>query len=298
MFFIPILRRLKTGQNIIVYVKEHKNKSGTPTMGGLGFILAAILASAICIRGWNRTVTVALAIGLAYMIVGFLDDFLKMKHKENLGLRAWQKFAFQFCIAIISGLYCVKEGLTRINLPFLGGEIDIGIWIFPLSMLAFLGTVNAVNLTDGLDGLASGVSVPFFAGLGVLTVLQEGNEHLAIISFALVGTLLAYLIFNVSPATVFMGDTGSLALGGFASALATFSGNVLYLPILGGLFVFSVISVILQVIYYKISKGKRIFLMAPIHHHFQQKGFSETKISYVYFLITLLLGLVCILTVL
>ena len=296
LIFIPLLRRMKAGQNILVYVKEHKAKSGTPTMGGLAFILATIFASAICIGEWKRTTVVALAIGLAYMIVGFLDDFLKMKHKENLGLRAWQKFAFQVCIAVISGIYCIKEGLTLVNLPFSGVAIDIGIWMFPLSMIAFLGTVNAVNLTDGLDGLASGVSVPFFAALGVLTVLQKGNTDLAVVSFALVGALLAYLLFNVSPAGVFMGDTGSLALGGFASAVATFGGNVLFLPILGALFVFSVISVILQVIYYKISKGKRIFLMAPVHHHFQEKGFSETKISYAYFVITLFLGLVCIVT--
>ena len=162
----------------------------------------------------------------------------------------------------------------------------------------FLATVNAVNLTDGLDGLAAGSSVPFFATLGVLIALQNGSAFLSTLSFCLMGGLLGYLCFNVSPARVFMGDTGSLSLGGFAAAIALFSGNALYVAVVGAVFVLSVISVILQVIYYKASHGKRIFLMAPIHHHFQQKGFSESKIAYAYFLITLLLGLISIVTAL
>jgi len=156
--------------------------------------------------------------------------------------------------------------------------------------------VNAVNLTDGLDGLAASSSIPFFACLGVLISVQKGFSYLSILSFCLMGALLGYLFFNTSPASVFMGDTGSLALGGFAAAIAIFTGNVLYIAVVGLVFVISVISVILQVIYYKATKGKRIFLMAPIHHHFQQKGFSESKISYAYFIITLLLGAVCVVT--
>ena len=170
--------------------------------------------------------------------------------------------------------------------------------MFPLIVFAFLATVNAVNLTDGLDGLASSVSVPFFLTLGVLIAVQGDGYGISNLCFALVGALLAYLLFNVSPASVFMGDTGSLALGGFASCVAVFTGNALYIIAVGAAFVLSVLSVVLQVVYYKATKGKRIFLMAPIHHHFQQKGYSESKISYAYFLVTLLLGAVCVACVL
>ena len=161
-----------------------------------------------------------------------------------------------------------------------------------------MATVNAVNLTDGLDGLAAGASVPFFLFLGVFIHLEQGNAGETILSFCLVGALIAYLLFNVSPASVFMGDTGSLALGGFASALSLLSGNALYLPILVICFVFSVISVIVQVIYYKATGGKRVFLMAPVHHHFQKKGYSEARISYAYFLLTAFVGCLCLLAIL
>ena len=295
---IPLLRKFKAGQNILGYVKEHQQKSGTPTMGGLGFITAAILSAVLFIREIDRTFLIVLVIGLAYMMIGLLDDFLKQQHKENLGLRAWQKFAFQILVAIFSAVYCYREQHTLLYIPFFKTSIDVGGWIFPISVFVFLATVNAVNLTDGLDGLAAGSSVPFFATLGVLIALQNGSAFLSILSFCLTGALLGYLCFNVSPACVFMGDTGSLSLGGFAAAIALFSGNALYIAIVGVVFVLSVISVILQVIYYKATHGKRIFLMAPIHHHFQQKGFSESKIAYAYFFATLLLGLVCIVTAL
>ena len=172
----------------------------------------------------------------------------------------------------------------------------MGLGIVPLAVFVFIATVNAVNLTDGLDGLAAGVSVPFFASFGLLIVLQGNITGLPTLCFSLVGALLAYLLFNVPPASIFMGDTGSLSLGGFAAAVALFSGNAFYLPVIGGCFVFSVISVILQVIYYKATGGKRIFLMAPAHHHFQEKGYSESRISYAYSMITVLLGMVCIIS--
>ncbi len=298
LILIPLLRRMKAGQNILGYVKEHKKKSGTPTMGGIAFVTAALIAAAIFISKAEKTVVLSIAIGLAYMIVGLLDDFLKRKHKENLGLKAWQKFAFQSCIAVFAGIFCLRAGLTELHLPFFRKSIDIGWGIFPLVIFVFLATVNAVNLTDGLDGLAAGVSVPFFALMGVLIILQGENSAMPTLSFCLTGALIAYLLFNVSSASVFMGDTGSLALGGFAACIGTFTGNALYIAVIGACFVFSVISVVLQVIYYKVTGGKRIFLMAPVHHHFQQKGYSESKISYAYFTVTLLLGIVCILVLL
>lgn len=291
---IPLLRKLKAGQNILSFVKEHKQKGGTPTMGGIAFITATVLVSLCFFKKYGRGELLCIAIGLSYMLVGLLDDYLKLRHKENLGLRAWQKLVFQTCIALFSGIYCYRAGLTKLNIPFFNTRLNLGFWIIPWSVFVFLATVNAVNLTDGLDGLASGVSVPFFAFLGVLIAIQAGIFNLSLISFCLVGALVAYLLFNASPASVFMGDTGSLALGGFASSIAVFSGNSLFIPILGLCFVFSVISVILQVIYYKATGGKRIFLMAPVHHHFQEKGYSETKISYAYFVISLLLGTLCV----
>lgn len=292
--FIPLLRKLKAGQNILSYVKEHKKKSGTPTMGGLAFIPAAVLAVALFTRNAQKPLLVTLAISLAYMAVGFMDDSLKKKHKENLGLKAWQKFVFQACIALLASIFCVRNGLTYLYVPFTKIKWEIGLWLFPLSSFVFLATVNAVNLTDGLDGLAASVSVPFFLTFGVLIALQGDLYGLSGVCFALVGALLAYLLFNAPPASVFMGDTGSLALGGFASCIAVFTGNALYIAVVGLAFVFSVISVVLQVIYYKVTNGKRIFLMSPVHHHFQQKGYSESKISYAYFLATLLLGAVCL----
>ncbi len=285
------------GQNILSYVKEHKKKSGTPTMGGLAFILAAVLSSLLFIKKFNRVAVVTLTVGVAYMLVGFIDDLLKKHHGKNLGLKAYQKLLFQGSVAVFAGIFCVRSGLTFLNIPFTNKAVDIGNFAFILTVVVFVATVNAVNLTDGLDGLAAGACTPFFATFGVLSVLLSGDKSGAIISFSLVGALLAYLVFNVSTASVFMGDTGSLGLGGFAACVAAFSGNALYLLIVGAVFVASVVSVIAQVIYFKVTGGKRIFLMSPLHHHFQQKGYSESKIAYAYFLITLALGLICIVTI-
>ncbi len=259
-------------------------------MGGIAFTLAATFVSALFLRNKEYKTVVCIAVGLAYAAVGFLDDFLKKKHKQNLGLSALQKLGFQIAVAIFAGIFCVRIGATSIRLPFVDKSINIGWWILPFAVFVFVATVNAVNLTDGLDGLAASASVPFFSVLGVLITLQEGGRGLPLLCFCLTGALLAYLLFNVSPAKMFMGDTGSLALGGFVSSIALFSGNALYILTVGLCFVLSVISVIIQVIYYKATGGKRVFLMAPLHHHFQQKGFSETQVSYAYFLITLLLG--------
>ncbi len=288
---IPVLRKFKAGQNILSYVKEHKKKGGTPTMGGIAFLSAACLITAIASPRRDKTLIVCLVIGLAYMAVGLIDDFLKMKHKENLGLKAYQKIVFQTLIALFAGIYCLRVGLTRIYIPFVDRWLSVGWWLLPISLFVFLATTNAVNLTDGLDGLAAGTSAPFFAALGVAIAQQGGSSSLSVLCFCLTGALGGYLLFNSPPASVFMGDTGSLSLGGFASIIAIASGNIFYIPIVGVCFVFSVISVLIQVIYYKVTGGKRVFLMAPVHHHFQEKGYAESKISYAYFAITLLLGL-------
>ena len=298
LLLIPILRRIKIGQNILSYVKEHASKGGTPTMGGIAFVLAAFITAICFIKDANRDIILTLVVGLSYMLVGLLDDWLKRAHKQNLGLRAWQKLAFQLAIALFCGVYCWRVGATRLYLPFVNTSFSIGWGILPLAVFVFIATVNAVNLTDGLDGLAASTSVPFFVGLALIIHLQNGSAAMSTLCFCLTGALTAYLCFNLPPASIFMGDTGSLSLGGFAAAIAVFSGNALYILILGAGFVFSVISVLMQVIYYKATGGKRIFLMAPAHHHFQQKGYSETRISYAYFVITLLLGVACLITLL
>ncbi|MBQ9729387.1 MAG: phospho-N-acetylmuramoyl-pentapeptide-transferase [Clostridia bacterium] len=291
---IPVLKKRKAGQFILSYVKEHNQKSGTPTMGGLAFILAASIAAILFIEKFSRTFGVALTIGISYMLVGFLDDLLKRHRKQNQGLTAAQKIIFQTFVAVLAAIYCLRAELTTLNLPFLGVEIDLGFWIFPLAVFVFLATVNTVNLTDGLDGLAAGTSIPFFIVMGVLCVWNE-QSGLSVLAFALAAALAAYLFFNSPPASVFMGDTGSLSLGGFAASIGVFSGNALYIALVGIMFVVSGISVIVQVIYYKATGGKRVFLMSPVHHHFQQRGYSESKIAYAYSAITTFAGLIALL---
>lgn len=259
-------------------------------MGGLAFVFAAVLASAIFIKTLTWVVIVTLTVSLSYLFVGLLDDLLKKKHKENLGLKAWQKLLFQTFVAFFAGLYCHRFGKTVLHIPFFNATFELGIWIVPLTVFVFLATVNCVNLTDGLDGLAAGTCLPFFLFLGCILLAQGESGELARICFCLCGALCAYLLFNAPPASVFMGDTGSLSLGGFASCLAVFSGNALYIAVLGVMFVLSGITVILQVIYYKVTGGKRIFLMSPVHHHFQKRGYSESKISYAYAVVTACMG--------
>ncbi|MCI9009603.1 MAG: phospho-N-acetylmuramoyl-pentapeptide-transferase [Clostridia bacterium] len=290
VLLIPLLKRLGAGQNILHYVKEHKNKGGTPTMGGLAFILAASVVAFAANGTADKPFLVTLAVGIGYLAVGFLDDFLKKARGNNLGLRPYQKIIFQFAVAVMAGIYCCLEGLTVVKIPYTSVEFDLGWGMLPLAVLVLIATVNSVNLTDGLDGLAGSVSAVFFAVVGGLVLLQEQDSGIPNLCFCLTGALLAFLVFNVNRASVFMGDTGSLSLGGFAACAALFSGNALVIPIVGVMFVLSSISVIIQVIYYK-KTGKRIFLMAPIHHHFQEKGHSEGKIAYIYSVITVILGI-------
>lgn len=298
---LPLLRKIKIGQPILKYVEEHKEKKGTPTMGGIFFIVPCAICYLIFFGVKKHLALVALVIGVAFMLVGFIDDFLKVHFHKNEGLKPLQKILFQSGIAVVAGIFCYYNGLTKIYIPFTKSQIDFGFFIIPIAVFIFIAIVNCVNLTDGLDGLAGSVSLVYFICITLLISLQlkfsnsymmiEEGEGFVGLSCCLIGGLSGFLVFNINKAKVFMGDTGSLSLGGFIGAISIFSGNSFYIPIIGIMFVISGISVILQVLYYKKSK-KRIFLMAPLHHHYQQKGFSETQIAYYYSLITCIMGIV------
>ena len=303
---IPLLRKLKAGQPILGYVKEHNEKSGTPTMGGLFFILSATIVFFIFGGYKSRIALLSLTVGLAFMIVGFLDDFIKIKFFKNEGLKAYQKIIFQTAIALVCGVFAYSNGLTNFFIPFTKTALSLGVFTIPIVSIIFIAITNSVNLTDGLDGLAGGVSVVYLVVMATLISLQlsthvtnylvsEEYENLILLSTCLVGAILGFLIFNVNRAKVFMGDTGSLSLGGFIGAISVFSSNSFFIPIFGIMFVASSISVIVQVVYFK-RTGKRVFLMAPLHHHFQHKGYTECKIAFCYMLITAVVGCVTLLT--
>ena len=296
---IPLLKKRKAEQTILKYVEEHKSKNGTPTMGGLFFVIAAIAVFFAFGGGKGRVGAVSAVFGAAYMITGFLDDFIKIKFRQNEGLKPYQKIVFQVFIGLIAGGFAYKNGLTDAYLPFTKEQIDLGWLAVPLVALVFIALTNCVNLTDGLDGLASSSVLGYLAPFTLLLFLQRGQaaylssaeyDSVLLLNFALAGSLAGFLFFNTNKASVFMGDTGSLALGGFLAAQAAFTGTIFYVPIFGVMFVVSGVSVILQVLHYKRTK-KRIFLMAPYHHHLQHKGISECKISYIYMAVTLSVGL-------
>lgn len=301
---IPLLNKLKAGQPILSYVKEHEKKVGTPTMGGLFFIIPAFIAFIVFSEVNKRLSIVCLVIGLAFMIVGFLDDFLKIKNKENQGLKPYQKIVFQLFIAVFAGFFAYKNNLSIMFIPFIKKSFDIGIFCVPFYALIFIAITNSVNLTDGLDGLASSVSAVYLLFISIIIAIEisvfdfmyldeKEYRNLIILSVCMIGGLLGFLFFNTNKASIFMGDTGSLALGGIIGAVSIFSSNALFIPIVGIMFVLSSVTVIIQVLYFKKTR-KRVFLMTPFHHHLQLKGISEGKISYYYSLVTCIMGIISI----
>lgn len=276
---IPLLKRLKFGQYIREEgPKEHQSKAGTPTMGGMIILTSIIITSIIFIKSNHRIIPVLFVI-IGFGIIGFLDDYIKIVMKRNLGLKAWQKMLGQFIIATVFIVYIVKySGFgTAMIIPFMGSDaVDIG-WLFiPFSYIVILGTVNGANLTDGLDGLATSVTLIIAVFFTVVaTATGSGIEP---IMGATAGALLGFFLFNVYPARVFMGDTGSLALGGFVVAAAYMLNMPLIIILVAFIYLIEAISVILQVSYFKLTHGKRIFKMAPIHHHFEYYGYAETQI--------------------
>ena len=305
LLLIPILRKIKAGQTVLHFVEEHKNKNGTPTMGGLFFITSAVIIFFLFGGGEGRMAIVAVSIGLSFMLVGFIDDFIKIRFHRNEGLKAYQKIIFQSAIAVIAGIFAYKNGITVFHIPFSLKTVDIKIYTIPIVAIIFIAITNSVNLTDGLDGLAGNVSLVYLLSMTALVIVQatcfkrlylrvEEYYRLNLLSVCLVGALCGFLVFNSSKARIFMGDTGSLSLGGFIGAISIFTSNSFFIPVIGIMFVLSSISVIVQVTHYKRTK-KRVFLMSPLHHHFQMKGYSETQISYCYSLVTAVFGIVSVL---
>lgn len=295
---IKLLKKVKAGQNILGYVVQHESKAGTPTMGGVVFALPVVIFALV-----ERTplALVAMSMIIGFGALGFLDDFIKIRFNRNLGLKAYQKIIGQVGLSVIVGVFVYKSGLvgSEINLPYLS-PIDLKWGIIPFVAFTFIATTNSVNLTDGLDGLAGTTCLGYFLIVGVATFLQFSKTDgelqdnlfsLVALCAVLVGALSAYLVFNSSPARVFMGDTGSLALGGAVASVAVLAKNPVFIFTSGIMFVWSSISVIVQVISFK-STGKRVFKMSPFHHHLEMCGMSETKICAIYLVATLIGGAV------
>jgi phospho-N-acetylmuramoyl-pentapeptide-transferase len=299
---IPLLKRLKFGQEILSYVTEHNSKRGTPTMGGIAFVLAIVAVTLLFCGTSNRPLLVALVVMVSYAIVGFLDDFLKIKRKQNEGLKAYQKIIFQLAIAVAVAIYVYGESTIgdKISLPFSDRYANFGWLVVPFVIFIYLAVTNGVNLTDGLDGLATTTTLCYMLGMFALLVVEMDNlesvgdtlgyqqtQQILVLIAVAIGALFAFYLFNCFPARVFMGDVGSLSLGALVACVSIFTRMSIYIPILGIMYVVSCLSVIIQVGYFKISGGKRVFLMAPFHHHLQKRGYSETRVAALYSAVTL-----------
>ena len=288
---IPFLKKLKFGQNVREEgPREHLKKSGTPTMGGL-IILTSIVVTALLFVQSNRRIIPVLFVTLGFGLIGFLDDYIKIVMRRSMGLHPWQKMGLQIVITGVFAYYmvCYSGVSQNMLLPFTGGlengkYLNVGTLFVPMLFFVVIGTVNGANFTDGLDGLATGVTIMIAVFFTVMSVVfQSGLET---ISAAVAGSLLGFLLFNVYPARVFMGDTGSLALGGFVASMAYMMQMPIFLVIIAFVYVIEVLSVMIQVSYFKATGGKRIFKMAPIHHHFELCGWSETRVVTVFSAVT------------
>ena len=297
---IPFLKRLKFGQ----YVREdgprsHLKKAGTPTMGGLIILISVAVTSSLYLRDYPEILPILFST-VGFGLIGFLDDYIKVVMRRSLGLRAWQKLVLQFGVTLIFAYYYTEQLHYEMQMliPFTGGiatgryiSLPMGLFL-PFLFFVMIGTVNGTNFTDGLDGLASSVTL-LVAVFFTVVAIGTGSTA-APVCAAVAGALMGFLVFNVYPASVFMGDTGSLALGGFVASTALLLKMPLYILIVGAIYLIEVLSVILQVGYFKITHGKRIFKMAPIHHHFEQSGWSETKVVAVFSIVTALFCLIAL----
>lgn len=307
---IPMLRRLKLGQNIRDDgPKSHFSKAGTPTMGGIMFVIPIVLVSlALSARSYDFVIAAVLST-LGFGVIGFIDDFIGTYMKRSLGLRAYQKILGQIIIAVLFAFFAYRSCGSTIYIPFTNMEWDLGYFYIPIIAFIMVGTVNSVNLTDGLDGLASGVTVIVATTMSIIAAfaahamqedgliyIADNYKNLAVFSAAMTGACLGFLRFNAHPAKVFMGDTGSMALGGGVVAVMVLLKLPLLLPIIGGIYMAESLSVILQVISFK-TRGKRIFRMSPLHHHFELGGMPETRVVAMFMIATALLCLIGLLAV-
>ena len=292
---IPFLRKLKVGQTERKELESHLKKNGTPTMGGIMILASIIITSLFYVKVYPKIIPI-LFMTVGFGVIGFLDDYLKVVLRRSDGLLAWQKMILQIIVTGVFAVYMVKYSGVALTMliPFSGGKyLDLGWLAIPVLFFAVVGTVNGTNFTDGLDGLASSVTImvaTFFSVVAIGT-----NAGIAPITCAVVGALLGFLLFNVYPASVFMGDTGSLALGGFVVSTAYMMQMPLFILIVGLIYLVEVLSVIIQVTYFKKTGGKRIFRMAPIHHHFELGGWSETRVVAVFSITTAILCLIALL---
>jgi phospho-N-acetylmuramoyl-pentapeptide-transferase len=292
-YVIEMLRRLKAGQTEREEgLESHQKKTGTPTMGGVIFLLPVVVIG-IFYGASHKEVIPVLILTIGFGIIGFIDDYIKVVRKHNQGLLPWQKILGQLIVTILFSAYV--QNFTDISLgmrvPFTSIVLDFGIFNIPVLFFIALGTANGTNFTDGVDGLCASVTAvvaAFFAVAG----MHYGATGAEVMSSAMVGALLGYLVYNVYPGKVMMGDTGSLAIGGFVTGIAYVMQMPVFIVIVGFIYAFEVISVILQVSYFKITHGKRIFRMAPIHHHFEKGGWSETRVVNVFTTVTILLCLI------
>lgn len=292
---IPFLRKLKVGQTERKELESHLKKNGTPTMGGIMILASIIITSLFYVKDYPKIIPI-LFMTVGFGVIGFLDDYLKVVLRRSDGLLAWQKMILQIIVTGVFAVYMVKYSGVALTMliPFSGGKyLDLGWLAIPVLFFAVVGTVNGTNFTDGLDGLASSVTImvaTFFSVVAIGT-----NAGIAPITCAVVGALLGFLLFNVYPASVFMGDTGSLALGGFVVSTAYMMQMPLFILIVGLIYLVEILSVIIQVTYFKKTGGKRIFRMAPIHHHFELGGWSETRVVAVFSITTAILCLIALL---
>ncbi|MDU2672545.1 phospho-N-acetylmuramoyl-pentapeptide-transferase [Clostridium hominis] len=288
---IPALRRLKFGQNIRKEgPQSHLKKAGTPTIGGLIFIGSTLITMLALRLKWNDEAMIVLYSLIAFGFIGFLDDLLKIIKKDNEGLKAWQKMVLLLVFSGAIAYYGYLNLSTSMIIPFLGKKVALGMFYIPFVIFIYAATTNAVNLTDGLDGLASTVSVLVLTFFAVSSFIL-GHDSVGLFCIALIGGLIGFLKYNAYPARIFMGDTGSLAIGGAIATIAIILEIPLLIPVVGGIYVLETLSVIIQVTSFKLT-GKRIFKMAPIHHHFEQCGWSEVKIVTVFSVATVILCMI------
>lgn len=301
-FLIPILKKIKAGQRINVYAENHQKKSGTPTMGGLIFIIPTIVTILILLFTkkieFSVNLLIVLFVFISYSMIGFLDDYISIKKKRNEGLTQTQKLLLQFVVALVFYLLysLYTDSKSVLEITALGIKWNLG-WFYGVFILFLLvGSSNAVNLTDGLDGLAGGLSAISFLAFGLISwgsYWIQGYQDMGIFCFVLVGSLIGFLVYNTNPAKVFMGDTGSLTLGATLATIAILTSHELSLAVIGGVFVIETLTVIIQVISVKFFH-KRVFLMAPIHHHFERLGWRESDIVKLFWIVGLILSLLAL----